>query len=266
MPDKTSLTDTGKRTATAAIPSLSQSVPTKKVQIQLKQWTAKASESDEQRISEQEPRFVPSSTSTSVSVSGTDGESTIAAKFVDQVLLVCFLCQRQFADGAALLRHAQDSALHAANFDSYMKRAAETELTQARARDPSTIAQYRDRAAERRDTFGEDEQEVQRLREQREQRRLQRQDKGVKPPIASAEALTSEYSVGAKLLRKMGWKEGEGLGREGSGIVEPIKAVTLEQAGAGLGSSSVVTADSIAPKTYVDRVRSAQRKRFEQSE
>lgn len=41
-----------------------------------------------------------------------------------------------------------------------------------------------------------------------------------------------------KLLQKLGWKEGEGLGKEGTGIKQPIQPKTVAQPGAGLGSSS----------------------------
>lgn len=33
-----------------------------------------------------------------------------------------------------------------------------------------------------------------------------------------------DSQIGSKLLKKMGWTEGEGLGREGQGIKEPIIA------------------------------------------
>ncbi|KAG2444119.1 hypothetical protein HYH02_009060 [Chlamydomonas schloesseri] len=47
-------------------------------------------------------------------------------------------------------------------------------------------------------------------------------------PIASS-------NVGYKLLQKMGWKEGKGLGREESGIVEPIRAGVDAGVRLGLG-------------------------------
>ena len=36
-------------------------------------------------------------------------------------------------------------------------------------------------------------------------------------------ALTAKYGIGAKLLKGMGWRSGQGLGKEGTGIAEPIQ-------------------------------------------
>lgn len=34
--------------------------------------------------------------------------------------------------------------------------------------------------------------------------------------------ITNMLCIGFKMLQKLGWTEGQGLGAEGSGIVEPI--------------------------------------------
>lgn len=45
-----------------------------------------------------------------------------------------------------------------------------------------------------------------------------------------------EENKGNKLLKKMGWKEGTGLGTEGEGRVDPVQALLFAQ-GAGIGST-----------------------------
>lgn len=47
-----------------------------------------------------------------------------------------------------------------------------------------------------------------------------------------------EENIGNRLLQKMGWKEGQGLGSSGSGIIDPIQA-QFREGRAGLGSVQV---------------------------
>ncbi|XP_050401397.2 angiogenic factor with G patch and FHA domains 1 isoform X2 [Patella vulgata] len=54
---------------------------------------------------------------------------------------------------------------------------------------------------------------------------------------ASVHKPISGKNVGHKLLSKMGWKEGEGLGKSSSGIVDPINVNYRSNKAAGLGSS-----------------------------
>ncbi|XP_057508423.1 SUPPRESSOR OF ABI3-5-like isoform X1 [Actinidia eriantha] len=53
-------------------------------------------------------------------------------------------------------------------------------------------------------------------------------------PISADKAI-DESNVGNRMLRNMGWQEGLGLGKDGSGIVEPVQAKPMESR-AGLGS------------------------------
>lgn len=56
-------------------------------------------------------------------------------------------------------------------------------------------------------------------------------------------------SFGLKLLKKMGWKEGSGLGKEGEGIVNPIE-VNLRPKGIGLGFIDEPDAQESAEKLF----------------
>ncbi len=62
------------------------------------------------------------------------------------------------------------------------------------------------------------------LRTARDQRQVQE--------VGRFEAHTK--GIGAKLLGKMGWKQGQGLGRDGSGLAEPLQAA-LRPKGMGMG-------------------------------
>nr|GEU73272.1 suppressor of ABI3-5 isoform X1 [Tanacetum cinerariifolium] len=53
--------------------------------------------------------------------------------------------------------------------------------------------------------------------------------------VITAEKALDETNVGNRMLRNMGWQEGLGLGKDGSGMVEPVQAQSTEKR-AGLGS------------------------------
>ncbi|KAL3636130.1 hypothetical protein CASFOL_020677 [Castilleja foliolosa] len=53
--------------------------------------------------------------------------------------------------------------------------------------------------------------------------------------VITADKAIDESNVGNRMLRNMGWHEGSGLGKDGSGMVEPVQAQAIETR-AGLGS------------------------------
>lgn len=59
----------------------------------------------------------------------------------------------------------------------------------------------------------------------------------------------SDDNKGAKMLQQMGWRKGEGLGKDGSGILDPIRAESYAQS-AGIGAS---TKREITDGSYRDR-------------
>lgn len=55
-------------------------------------------------------------------------------------------------------------------------------------------------------------------------------------PVESVQITSlNEENEGHKLLKKMGWSEGKGLGADGSGILEPIRETIKKDKTAGLG-------------------------------
>uniref|UniRef100_A0A7S0EIA3 G-patch domain-containing protein n=1 Tax=Hanusia phi TaxID=3032 RepID=A0A7S0EIA3_9CRYP len=69
---------------------------------------------------------------------------------------------------------------------------------------------------------------------------------------------TLAESKGSDLLRKMGWKEGEGLGKSGTGTKDPV-TVVMRAERAGLGSGGEVTLDHLV--TEADSLAQANRKK-----
>ncbi|KAK7916023.1 hypothetical protein WMY93_011784 [Mugilogobius chulae] len=59
---------------------------------------------------------------------------------------------------------------------------------------------------------------------------------------ASVHQEIGEGNKGRKMLEKMGWKKGEGLGKEGSGITDPIE-LKIRKSGSGLGAAAAVSID-----------------------
>ncbi|KAL6999354.1 hypothetical protein U1Q18_000515 [Sarracenia purpurea var. burkii] len=53
--------------------------------------------------------------------------------------------------------------------------------------------------------------------------------------VITADKVIDESNVGNRMLRNMGWQEGSGLGKDGSGMIEPVQAKAVESR-AGLGS------------------------------
>lgn len=233
-----------KRTTFGAFPILSHSVaPPKKIQLQLKSWTEKA----------KSVKFFEENNLSSSFVAK-ESLSESKTKFIDTTFLCCLLCDEKFCSESMLMDHAQTSLDHAEKFEQYWKKSVIEHQD-----DPEL---YHDRSAERREAFGIDEEKLKQIREEQ---------CISKPPVIFSKESQSEKtpssvteSVGAKLLKKMGWKEGTGLGKDSSGITEPIKAKTIERSGAGIGASNLISADSIKSKSYNEIVRDDRSKRYKE--
>lgn len=167
---------------------------------------------------------------------------------------VCLLCRRQFASLEMLQRHEQESKLHAEN------------LAKASA------SNYRDRASERRAKFGqpaEVEDLTVRAKHHRRSRSRERAPSSVPVPSSDEMAVyADETNVGNTLLRKYGWKDGEGLGKEGSGMRDPVavdKAARDGHCKIGIGGGPPIPQIEYGTG-FRDSVMKAARARFEQLE
>lgn len=100
---------------------------------------------------------------------------------------------------------------------------------------------YRDRAKERRKVFNQPAKV--KWPQQYPHHQPAPKNAPAPAPAAPAQAQPEEPAVGNKLLAKMGWSDGEGLGKAGDGRFEPIKVQQLaERAGLGMAKGRDATA------------------------
>ncbi|KLT41040.1 hypothetical protein CC85DRAFT_329392 [Cutaneotrichosporon oleaginosum] len=145
--------------------------------------------------------------------------------------VACLLCQRQFKSEEMLRKHNAQSELHKARTSIPEPQAGKRRKNNAVAAQTGSNLQFRDRAAERREVH-------------------QQPDRPALPPDARLAAGSREAApapalkpiapaenVGNKLLAKMGWTGGTGLGVNEDGRAEPVRVQQFEQR-AGLGAAA----------------------------
>lgn len=195
------------------------------------------------------------------SSSPTPSSSTPRRSYVDATQLACLLCQRAFKSEETLRKHEVQSTLHRDNLQDPVKvKEAKIRLALSMPEEARLAeGHYRDRAAERRAIHGQPDQppapEVsfgyQQMRDSIEETNRRRAIQAARKAMIHGVVEGEEESLpgeggglvkaipqgnkGSQLLRKMGWKEGQGLGREGEGIVKPLEAESYDK-GVGLGA------------------------------
>ncbi|XP_023678696.1 angiogenic factor with G patch and FHA domains 1 isoform X4 [Paramormyrops kingsleyae] len=103
---------------------------------------------------------------------------------------------------------------------------------------------YKDRAEERRQVVGSEG-------------TFQRED-----APSSVDVEISDANKGRKMLEKMGWKKGEGLGKDGAGMKDPIQ-LQVRKSQAGLGVNASVSVDDLTlPKSKSKKNWEKARERF----
>lgn len=201
--------------------------------------------------------------------------------FSDFNRLTCVLCQRQFKSAEDLQRHSNLSNLHKTNLQNdKLKKIARAKKAASLAKKSSnsiTVAngnstitttaeksvKYTDRAAARREAYGQpdapnaDKHEAKKVRYE------------PAPPAAVPAAQPDKdgiqaNNVGSKMLEKMGWQKGEGLGN-GNGRVDPVLAAQYTK-GVGLGASTGVPVGQYedSKKGFLDQVKDKTVERFNQ--
>lgn len=210
------------------------------------------------------PTAKPSS-STLVSSYGSDSDNDAdgggdaggfnEADYVDFDKLTCLLCKRAFQSHEILNKHLKMSSLHKENMQKMRGTVGSGGGNAANNKGP-----YRDRAKERRLKYGEADPPPVNKSKERFQRELEKQTAAATPNLAAIPI--GENNVGNKLLQKMGWSEGMGLGRSNQGRTNIIETETrVQNAGLGIKASHYgATGDDY--KTYIKKMMKS---RYEQA-
>lgn len=130
----------------------------------------------------------------------------------DLTIPACLLCQRKFNSVKDLRKHQSISSLHKENFDEHLERWRKSFRSETTDLAPKKI--------DKKDLFTRNYLTL----EEAQQLYDTRKTKNGKRKLDNAiESSSLKSSVGVKLLAKMGWKEGEGLGKEGQGVKRAIE-------------------------------------------
>lgn len=188
------------------------------------------------------------------------------------------LCKRQFDSLEILNKHIAKSDLHKKNLEKYKLEKGkgedeesddESESDQGESASSLTAAlKYRDRANERRAKYGQPDLPKSVIKAEARKRENKKRHLNV-PSNEHAESqslnvpslIENTGSVASKLMRKMGWNEGSGIGKNLQGISAPIEA-TMRQKGAGLGSAEA-SYDMDPNDAYSVAVRKSARARYD---
>ncbi|KAG8759514.1 hypothetical protein FRC14_005728 [Serendipita sp. 396] len=177
----------------------------------------------------------------------------------------CYLCARQLKSQEQLKRHVKESDLHKARLwfprvflknllNEALQETAREKVAKVRGTNDTSTAGgaksvYRDRASERRVIHGQPDAPLPEPSrgigagsagpgQGAGSKKIK--DVPLSPPAPPTpppkEPAKDENNIGNKLLKKMGWSEGTGLGLSGEGRVDPIQTA-IYASGAGLGAS-----------------------------
>ncbi|KAI9306240.1 hypothetical protein BJ944DRAFT_263878 [Cunninghamella echinulata] len=213
------------------------SLASKKVHLHLERWNQK----HEELISKNKEKEQDSLESTSDNNISEEQED-----FADYTRMACLLCQRKFKTPNDISRHQALSELHKKNSKDpiaietartkkqQLIQSSTNEKNQDQEESITSTTPYRNRAAERRQKFNQPENPIpikhNPIAESSKRQQPTHEHVSISNPI-------SEKNLGAKMMKQMGWKQGEGLGKESSGIVNPIMAERYSK-GVGLGTSN----------------------------
>ncbi|EJD53376.1 hypothetical protein AURDEDRAFT_180890 [Auricularia subglabra TFB-10046 SS5] len=207
----------------------------------------------------------PAAPPASASASGGSDEF----EFGNATTFACLLCSRALKSLDQLKRHNVESDLHKARTphknlkDAALRDVAREKAAAAKAKQAAEQApKYRDRALERRAMHGQPDVPLPDPKAAPAKKRADGPPPPPSPPPPPIAPAKDENNIGNKLLKKMGWSEGTGLGTDGEGRVDPIETAMFET-GAGIGASKGVEIGKYTGYSgYVAKAKDSVRDRY----
>lgn len=139
---------------------------------------------------------------------------------IDFTKLTCLLCKRAFQSLDILNKHIKMSNLHKENLQKLNLNNQSDDSS-----GNSLALSYRDRAKERRLKYGEVDPPPPNRSRERFEKELRKQSAQLQKQASSnlANVPIDQSNVGNRLLQKMGWSEGQGLGKSNQGRLNIIE-------------------------------------------
>lgn len=152
--------------------------------------------------------------------------NSLSDSLIDYSKLACLLCKRAFQSLDILNKHIKMSNLHKENLQ---KHNLNMQNNSQNSSSPTSSLSYRDRAKERRLKYGEADPPPPNRSRERFEKEMRKQTAQAQKQASSNLASTpiDESNVGNRLLQKMGWSEGQGLGRSNQGRTNIIEVRTF---------------------------------------